>query len=329
MRENANAAQVSAADLANQKLSMQADLAVNYFELRGQDAQIELFDRTISAYRKNLKLTQARSTTGVDTEQSVAQAELNLKSEQATATNLGIARAQFEHAIAMLIAQPASTFSLPHRALLTSIPPIPVGVPSDLLQRRPDVAAAERSMSQANALIGVEVAAFYPSFSVSGSGGLQSSAITNWMTWPSRFFSIGPSATETLFDGGQRRAVLAQYRAQYFAQVANYRQTVLSALQSTEDTLASQRILVLQITQQQETEEAAQRYYTLANARYRTGVDTYLNVYTAETSLLNNQETLITLKIQQLTNIVRLIQNLGGGWNANKLPSESEVGSKH
>jgi NodT family efflux transporter outer membrane factor (OMF) lipoprotein len=328
VREFADAAQVSASDLANQRLTEQANLAIFYFELRGQDAEIDLFDRTISAYRQNLKLTQVRSKTGVDTEQSVAQAELNLNSAQATATNLGIARAQQEHAIAMLIGQPASTFSLPHRALLAAIPPIPVGVPSDLLQRRPDVAATERNMAQSNALIGVGIAAFYPNFNISGSAGLESSAINNWMAWPSRFFSIGPAAAETLLDGGQRRAVVAQYKAQYQAQVANYRQTVLSALQATEDTLASERILAIQIVQQQETVQAAARYYTLANARYRTGVDTYLNVFTAETSLLTNQDTLITLKIQQLTNSVQLIQNLGGGWNASQLPSESEVGAK-
>ena len=183
-------------------------------------------------------------------------------------------------------------------------------------------------MSEANALIGVETAAFYPTFSISIEGGLESSAIKNWFTWPSRFFSLGPSATQTLFDGGLRRATVAQYKAQYDADVASYRQTVLTAFQQTEDSLASERILEKQLKQQQEVIAAAQHYYDLSLVRYRTGVDTYLNVFTAESSLLSDQQSLVTLRVQQMTSSVQLIEALGGGWDTTQLPSEREVARK-
>jgi len=276
VREYANAAQASAADLANERLSEQASLATYYFELRGQDAQLALYEQTIEAYEKSLVLTRTLNTTGIDNQQSVAQAELSLKTAEAAATNLRIARSQYEHAIALLIGQPASTFSMPVKGLTTPVPAVPTGLPSELLQRRPDIAAAERTMAEANALIGVQTAAFYPSFSISAEGGLQSSSIGNWFTWPSRFFSIGPSASETLFDAGSRRATLDNYKAQYEADAAGYRQTVLTAFQQTEDALASQRLLAQQLEQQQAAIDAAQRYYDLAITRYRTGVDSYL-----------------------------------------------------
>jgi NodT family efflux transporter outer membrane factor (OMF) lipoprotein len=328
VRESANAAQVSAADLANERLSQQANLAEDYFELRGQDALIDLFEKTVVAYQENLRLTQVRSRTGVDTEQSVAEAELNLKSAIASTTNLRIARAQYEHAIALLTGQAASTFSMPRRSLTTGVPAIPIGVPSQILQRRPDIAAAERSMAQANALIGVETAAYYPSFNIGGNLGLESSRIGNLFTWPSRFFSVGPSASETLFDGGLRRGLLNQYKAQYEANAAAYRQTVLTAFQQTEDYLAAERLLGQQRREQQEAIVAAQRYYDLSNIRYKTGVDTYLNVFTAETSLLSNQQTGINLYVQQMTSSVQLIEALGGGWDTSQLPSEKAVASR-
>ncbi len=328
VKEYANAAQVSAADLANEKLTEQANLAEYYFELRGQDQLIDLYKQTIEAYRKSLDLTRVLGTTGIDSDQPVAQAELNLKMAEAAATNLGIARAQYEHAIALLIGQAASSFSMPSHPLTTAVPGIPLGMPSQLLQRRPDIAAAERTMSQANALIGVETAAFYPTFSISIEGGLESSAVKNWFTWPSRFFSLGPSATQTLFDGGLRRATVAQYKAQYDADVASYRQTILTAFQQTEDSLASQRILAKQLQQQQDVITAAQRYYNLSLVRYRTGVDTYLNVFTAQSSLLTDQQTQVTLRVQQMTSSVQLIEALGGGWDTTQLPSEKEVAAK-
>ncbi|OTP66598.1 efflux transporter outer membrane subunit [Caballeronia sordidicola] len=327
VKESANAAQVSAADLANEKLSEQASLAQDYFELRGQDELIALNDRTIDAYRKNLQLTQVLGTTGINSAQSVAQAQLNLKTAEASATNLGIARAQYEHAIALLIGQPASSFSLRAQPLTTAVPVIPAGVPSELLQRRPDIAAAERTMSEANALIGVETAAFYPTISISLSGGFESPTLANWFAWPARFFSLGPSASETLFDGGLRTATVAQYKAQYDGDVAAYRQAVLTAFQQTEDYLAAQRILAMQIEQQRDVVTAAQHYYDLAAVRYRTGVDTYLNVYVAQTALFSDQQSIVTLRVQQITSSVQLIEALGGGWDANQLPSEKDVAS--
>jgi NodT family efflux transporter outer membrane factor (OMF) lipoprotein len=328
VREYANAAQVSAADLANERLSVQANLAIYYFELRGQDAQIALYQQTIEVYKKSLTLTKTLNTTGVDNQQSVAQAELNLKSAESALTNLRIARAQYEHAIALLIGQPASSFSLASKSLTTAAPAVPAGLPSELLQRRPDIAAAERTMAQANALIGVQTAAFYPSFSITAEGGLQSSTIGNWFTWPSRFFSIGPSASETIFDAGSRRALLANYKAQYQADVAAYRQTVLTAFQQTEDYLAAQRLLAEQLKQQQAVIDAAQKYYDLALTRYRVGVDSYLDVSTAQTSLLTQQQTAVTLRTQQMTSNVQLIEALGGGWNQSQLPSERAVAHK-
>lgn len=324
VREYSNAAQASAADLANERLSEQANLAQYYFELRGQDGLIDLYEQSIVAYQKNLELTKIRSKTGVDTEQSVAQAELNLKSAVASATNLRIARAQYEHAIALLVGEPASSFSMPKRPLTTKVPDIPIGVPSQILQRRPDIASAERKMAEANALIGVETAAYYPSFSISGDIGLQSSKIGNLFNWPSRYFSVGPSASQTLFDGG----LLNQYKAQYAADEAAYRQAVLTAFQQVEDYLASDRWLDEQRGQQKDVIAAAQRYYDLANIRYKTGVDTYLNVFTAETSLLSDQQTAITLHVQEMTSSVQLIEALGGGWDTTQLPTEKAVAAK-
>ena len=328
VREYANAAQVSAADLANERLSEQANLAQYYFELRGQDSLIDLYDETIIAYQKYLDLTRVRSRTGIDTEQSVAQAELNLKSAVASRTNLRVARAQYEHAIALLTGQAASSFSLPHHALETKVPAIPIGVPSQILQRRPDIAAAERTMAEANALIGVETAAYYPAFTLGGDIGLQSAKIGNLFTWPSRFFSVGPSASETLIDGGLRRGLLAQYRAQYEADAAAYRQTVLTAFQQTEDYLAAIRLLGQQRGEQQDAVAAAQRYFDLANIRYTTGIDTFLNVFTAQTSLLTNQQTAVNLRVQQMTSSVQLIEALGGGWDTTQLPTEKAVARK-
>jgi NodT family efflux transporter outer membrane factor (OMF) lipoprotein len=328
VREYANAAQVSAADLANERLTEQANLAQYYFELRGQDGLIDLYQKSVVAYQKNLELTKIRSRTGVDTEQSVAQAELSLKSAIASTTNLRIERAEYEHAIAVLIGESASSFSMPIRPLTTRVPAIPIGVPSQILQRRPDIAAAERTMAEANALIGVETAAYYPSFSISGDLGLQSQKIGNLFNWPSRYFSVGPSTSQTLFDGGLRRGLLNQYKAQYEADEAAYRQAVLTAFQQVEDYLASDRWLEEQLGEQQDVVAAAQRYYDLADIRYKTGVDTYLNVFTAEASLLSDQQTAITLHVQEMTSTVQLIEALGGGWDITQLPTEKAVAGK-
>jgi NodT family efflux transporter outer membrane factor (OMF) lipoprotein len=328
VRQYANQAQASAADLANVRLSQQANLGAYYFELRGQDSLIALYQQTVEAYSKSLALTKTLDATGIDSAQDVAEANLSLQTAQSTLINLRIARAQYEHAIAVLIGEPAPSFSLPVRELTTVAPLVPAGVPSELLERRPDIAAAERTMSAANALIDLQTTAFYPSFSISGTGGFQSDKIGNWLTWPSRFFSIGPSASFTIFDAGARRAVLASYKAQYEADAAAYRQTVLTAFQQTEDSLAAQHYLADQLKQQQAAIDAAQKYLDLASMRFRSGIDSYLNVYTAETSLLAQQQTLIDLRVSQMTSNVQLIEALGGGWSTAQLPSEKQVAAK-
>jgi NodT family efflux transporter outer membrane factor (OMF) lipoprotein len=279
--------------------------------------------------QQSLDLTRVLYKSGIGNDEAVAQAEIALESAKAIATNAAIARAQFEHAIALLVGEPASTFSVPVKALTTPVPNIPVGVPSELLERRPDIAAAERTMAEANALIiGVQKAAYYPTLSITATAGFEASKFTQWMTSPSRYWSVGPTASETIFDGGLRKATMAQYMALYNADVAGYKQTVLVAFQQTEDSLASLRLLTQQIEQQQETVASAQRNFDVATARYTTGLDPYLNVFTAQATLLANQQTVITLRVQQMTSSVQLIEALGGGWNVNQLPSEHEVAAK-
>jgi NodT family efflux transporter outer membrane factor (OMF) lipoprotein len=328
VRQFSNAAQVSAADLENVKLTEQTNLAVFYFQLRGQDALEDLYQETVEVDQKSLDLSRVLYKTGLGNDEAVAQAEIALESATTAATNAEIARAQYEHAIALLVGEPASTFSVPVRALITQVPNIPVGVPSELLERRPDIAAAERTMAEANALIGVQKAAYYPTLNITGTAGFEASKVSNWMTAPSRYWSVGPTASETIFDGGLRKATMAQYTALYNADVAGYKQTVLAAFQQTEDGLASLRLLTQQIEQQQETVTSAQRYFDVATARFTTGLDPYLNVFTAQATLLTNQQTMITLRVQQMTSSVQLIEALGGGWNVNQLPSEHEVAAK-
>lgn len=328
IKQAANQAQVSAADLANTRLSLQASLAEYYFEIRGQDSLIALYQKTVEAYAKSLELTKKLQTTGIDSTQSVAQATLSLQTAQSALTNLHIARAQYEHAIAILIGEPAPSFSLPVHELATAAPIVPSGMPSELLERRPDIAAAERTMAAANAQIAIQTAAFYPSFTISGEAGLQSPTIGNWFTWPSRFFSIGPSASETLFDAGSRKAYLANYKALYEADAASYRQTVLTAFQQTEDQLAAQHYLHDQLGQQQAAIDAAQKNLDLANMLFKTGVDSYLDVYTAQTSLLTQQQTFINLRVSQMTSNVQLIEAIGGGWDRTDLPTEKQVAAK-
>src|ERR1700730_6764305 len=328
VRQSANAAQVSAADLENQKLTEQSNLAVFYFELRGQDALEDLYRKTIEVDRQSLELTRALYKTGLDNDEAVAQAEITLKSSQAAATNASIARAQFEHAIALLVAEPASTFSVPVRSLTTQVPDIPVGLPGEWLERRPDIAAAERTMAEANALVGVQKAAYYPTLSITGTGGFAASTFSKWLTSPSRYWSFGPTASETVFDGGLRRSTMAQFTALYNADVANYKQVVLAALPQAEDNLAALRLLTQEIQQEQETVASAQRFFDIASVRYKTGLDPYLNVFTAQATLLANQLTVVTLHVQQMTSSVQLIESLGGGWNVTQLPTERQVQAK-
>ena len=321
-------AQLSAADLENERLIEQSSLAIFLFELRGQDALGKIFDETIEADKKSVELTRARFETGIDNEISLVQAQNALQSAEAAGANLGIARAQFEHAIALLVGTPASSFSLPVKPLDHAPPAIPIGVPSQLLERRPDIAASERSMAAANAQIGVAVAAYYPNLTLSATGGFQSSSLTNLLSYSSRFWSVGPSVSETIFDAGLRRATVLQFEAAYNANVAGYRQTVLTAFQQVEDFLATVRILSQQIELQQEAEKSAEHFLELANARYYTGVDTYLNVLVAQTTLLSNQQNLASLRTQAMTASVQLIQALGGGWDRSQLPSPAQVSGR-
>ncbi|MGB2621291.1 MAG: efflux transporter outer membrane subunit [Candidatus Acidiferrum sp.] len=328
IRSAAYGAQASAADLENTRLTVQADLAVDYFQLRGQDALKQLLDSTVVAYQESLDLTRALYETGIDSDEDVAQAETQLKTTQAQDAALEVQRAQFEHAIAMLTGQSASTFSIPVEPLKANPPAIPFGVPSQLLERRPDIAAAERSVAQANAQIGIARAAYFPTVTLSAAAGLESTSIASWFTWPSRFFSVGPAAAETIFDAGLRRATVEQYRAQYEETVANYRQTVLTAFQQVEDNLAALRILSVEIQYQDAAVKSAERDLALATDRYKVGIDPYLNVITAQTSLLSNREAAVTLRIQQMTASGGLIEALGGGWDASKLPSPAQLVSK-
>jgi NodT family efflux transporter outer membrane factor (OMF) lipoprotein len=320
------AAQASAADLANVRISVQAELAVDYYDLRAQDSLKKLLDSTVVAYQEDLDLTRSQYKAGLSSDEAVAQAEAQLKAIQAQNTNLGILRAQYEHAIAVLIGQSASEFSLPATDSEPDLPVIPAGVPSELLERRPDIASAERAMAQANAEIGVAKSAYFPAILLSATGGFGNSSISNWLTWPSRFWSAGPSVAETIFDAGLRKATVQQYRANYDATVANYRQTVLTAFQQVEDNLASLRILQQDIEQQNAATEAASRALQEATTRYKAGLDPYLNVIAAQTALLNDQQAAVMFRVQRKVAEVQLIKALGGGWNVSQIPSARNVG---
>lgn len=328
VRANQYNAQLSAADLENERLSEQASLAEYFFEIRGQDALQQILDATVDADKKSVDSEQARYDTGVDDRISLVEAQTTLDSARSAAINLGIARAQYEHAIAMLVGKPASAFSIPVKPILTAPPPIPIGLPTQLLERRPDIAGAERSMAAANAQIGVAYAAYYPSLTLSGNGGVESSALKNLFDAASRFWSVGPALSETIYDGGLRRATVNQYIATYNADLAAYRQTVLVAFQQVEDSLASVRILSQQIAQQQKAVDSSQLFLKLEQSRYDLGIDPYIDVMTAETTLLSNQQGLANLQVEQMTASVQLIQALGGGWDRSQLPTPIQVTEK-
>jgi NodT family efflux transporter outer membrane factor (OMF) lipoprotein len=285
----------------------------------------KLLDDTVQADKNAVDSEKARYETGVDDQISLVEAQTQLAGAQSAAINLGIARAQFEHAIAMLIGKQASDFSIPVRPFTAAPPPIPVGLPSQLLERRPDVAGAERSMAAANAQIGVARAAYYPALTISGSGGVESSAIKNLLDSASRFWSVGPSLSETVYDGGLRRATVSQYIATYNANLATYRQSVITAFQQVEDYLAAVRILSQQIQRQREAVASSQTFLKLEQGRYDLGIDPYIDVMTAETTLLSNQQSLTNLQIQEMTASVELIQALGGGWDRSQLPTPEQV----
>ena len=329
VESNEASAQASAADVGAALLSAQAALAQDYIQLRAQDTQKQLLDDTVVAYQKSLQLTLNQYAVGTAAKTDVVQAETQLKSTQAQAIDVEVQRAQFEHAIALLVGKPASIFSIPSAPLNTSLPAVPIGVPSDLLERRPDVAAAERLVAASNAQIGVTIAAFYPNLTLSASGGFQSPSWSNWLTVPSRFWAVGPQLAETLFDGGLRRAQTAQARAAYDANVAAYRQTVLNGFKEVEDNLAALRILEQEAQVQDEAVKAARLSVQLTTNQYKAGTVSYLNVIVVQAAALSNERTAVNILSQRLVASVLLIQALGGGWNAADLPTAAKLAVNH
>jgi len=322
------AAQVSAADLEVEKLTEQASLAEYFFELRGQDRLQQILNQTVEADQKALDAAQGAYDAGTGDYISVVEAKVALQSAQASATNVALSRAQYEHAMATLLGKVASDFSIPVKPMIYAPPTIPVGVPSQLVERRPDIAAAERTLAEANATIGIGYAAFFPQVTLSAGGGFESSALKNLFDWPSRVWSIGPSASQTIFDGGLYRAELHQYVAAYNSDLATYRETVLTTFQQVEDSLAATRVYSQQIMKQQEAVNSSHEYLDLETQRYNTGVDPYVDVLTAQTTLLSNQETLNTLQVEEMVSAVELVQALGGGWNQTQLPTPAQAGAK-
>jgi NodT family efflux transporter outer membrane factor (OMF) lipoprotein len=317
-------AQATFADLENVRLTVHAELAAAYFELRALDAQKQLLDDAVVAYKESLALTQVRHETGIAPDQDVAQAETQLNTTAAQAIDLGIQRAQLEHAIAILVGKPASTFSIAVTPWTAKPVAVPFGIPSTLIERRPDIAAAERRVASANAQIGVARAAYFPTLTLSGSVGYQSTSIGNLVSGPSLAWSVGAALAETVFDAGRRKAVTEQYWAMYHETVASYRQTVLIAFGEVEDNLSTLRILSEELQRQDAAVESSQRYRTIASDRYRLGIDSYLNVVIAQTALLNNQRTAVTLRAQQMTATVQLIKAVGGGWDTSEMSASNE-----
>jgi NodT family efflux transporter outer membrane factor (OMF) lipoprotein len=328
VREYQSASQVSAADLEVERLTEETSLAQYYFEIRGQDALQKILNDTVDADQKALDVTQGLYDTGVDDYISVVEARTTLQSAQAAAINIGVARAQYEHAIAVLLGALATDFSLPAKPQLVAPPPIPVGVPAQLLERRPDVAAEERTLAKDNSVVGLGYAAYYPTVTLSAGGGFQSSSFQKWFTWPSRFWSVGSSASETIFNGGLYRAQIHQYVATYNADLAAYRQTILEAFQQVEDYLASVRIYSQETLRRQDAVKSAQEFLNLELVRYETGVDPYVDVLTAQTTLLADQENLATAQIAESVGAVDLIEALGGGWDRSQLPAPEQVSAK-
>jgi NodT family efflux transporter outer membrane factor (OMF) lipoprotein len=318
-------AQASAAQLENLRLTLQAELAVDFYELRGQDELIDLYATTIQSYKDSLELTKTLFETGIDSDLDVAQADSLLETTLAQATALGIQRAQYEHAIALLVGQPASAFFLKPAPLAYKPPAVPLGLPAQLLERRPDIAAAERGVASSNAAIGVARAAYYPTINLSGGMGVQSSTLSQLLKSSSFYWAAGAAATEIIFDAGKRKAVTQQAWAEYRAGVANYRQTVLTAFQQVEDNIAALRILATESQQEDVAVKAAQKNLDLAVQRYRLGINSYLNVITAQVSLLSNQQTAVAIHMQRMTSSVQLVMALGGGWSTNDLPSTKRV----
>ncbi|HJT88244.1 MAG TPA: efflux transporter outer membrane subunit, partial [Bryobacteraceae bacterium] len=313
-------AQASAADMETVRLSLHAELALDYFDLRSLDSQKQLLDETLVAYQKSLDLTQNRFDGGLASGAEVAQARTQLETTNVQDIEVGVQRAQYEHAIAVLIGTTPESFHIAVQPLNSQPPDIPVGLPSELLERRPDIAEAERSMAAANEQIGIARAAFFPTLLLTAAGGMEGGSFVNWFAWPSRFWALGPSTLETVFDAGRRRATQQSAQAGYDSAVATYRQNALTAFQQVEDNLSSLRILEKEAGAARAAVEAAQHSLDLSLARYRGGLVTYLEVATAQTILLQNERAEVDLQRRRMEASVLLIKALGGGWDASKLP---------
>lgn len=318
-------AQASAADLESVRLILHAELALDYLDLRSADAQKRLLDQTLESYREALRLTTNRFEEGAAPKTDVAQAKTQLDSASVADTDITVQRAQYEHAIAVLTGKPPSALRIPEAEPRLAPPDIPVGLPSQLLERRPDIAAAERRVAEANEQIGIARAAYYPTVALSASLGLEGHSITSWLTWPSRFWAVGPSMAETLFDAGRRRAVSETAVASYDAEVAAYRQTALSAFQQVEDNLIVLRVLEREAQQQQEATASARESLELVSNRYREGADPYLHVLTAQTIALENERNELDILRRRLDASVLLIKALGGGWTSASLPKADDL----
>lgn len=325
VRSDAYTAQADAATLENVKLTAQGDLAVFYFELRSQDELIKLYSNTVRAYRESLDLTTTLFQTGIYSQLNQAQADALLETTLVQAAALEIQRSQYEHAIAVLLGQSPSTFSISSNYERGTLPVIPVGLPSQLLERRPDIATAERAVAAANAQIGVARAAFFPTLSLTGTAGWESTSVANLFSGPSAFWAVGADLSETIFDAGRRRAATAQAWAAYRSTMANYRQTVLTAYQQVEDNLAALRILGSETRQQDIAIRASQKSLDLSVEQYRQGIASYLNVISAQETLLGNQQTAVALRQSQWVDTVQLIMALGGGWTNSQLPAPPKL----
>jgi NodT family efflux transporter outer membrane factor (OMF) lipoprotein len=328
VRGSAESAQATAAQLENVRLAFQAALAQNYFELHGVDGERALLEQTVKSYAEYLRLTKDRQASGVASGADVAQAETQLKTAQAQLIDLGVARAQFEHAIAILTGKPPAEVTIPASPINSLPPAVPAGLPSDLLQRRPDIAAAERQMAAVNEQIGIARAAYFPTLLLTGSAGLESGSVADWFTWPSRIWSVGPQVAEIAFDAGRRRAASDLARADFDVSIASYRQTVLTAFQQVEDNLAALRVLASESRAEDEAVKAAQQSLDVSTYQYKAGVASYLQVITAQAFVLQDQLAAVNIHTRRMAASVLLIEALGGGWNASTLPTVQQLTGK-
>jgi NodT family efflux transporter outer membrane factor (OMF) lipoprotein len=325
LRATAETAQATEAQLENAKLTYQADLAQDYFQLHGTDGDVALLQSTVESYTGFLKLTQARHDSGIASGADVAQAETQLDSAKEQLIDLGVARTQFEHAIAILVGKAPAELSIPPQTIMAEPPQVPVAMPSTLLERRPDIAMSERQMASLNEQIGIADAAYYPSLTLSGGAGLASASFVSLFSWAARFWTVGGTLTQTLYDAGKRRGQVNLAKADFDAGMATYRQTVLTAFQQVEDEMAALRILEQETGATNETVKAAQMALDITVAQYKAGTATYLQVETQQTALFAEQKALVDLLTRRMVSSVLLVQALGGGWDTSQLPEVSAL----